>query len=364
MILELLIHNLTKENIPELNKDKCINTYCKSSRCQICKESCFENAIIFKNGQIYFDEKLCTECGMCKVKCPTQAITLKGIGDEEIYVNAEEKENLVFSCSLEGAIGNLKISCLNSLHPELISALFIIHKEKKFHFNLSSCVKCQYGYDNSLFKDNLDKALIFVKQIGINPIFEIHTEESENSKLQDLITEVISRRNLFKMAKKESGNVVIKTLNTIIESNKNELFNRSVLLESLKNVKVEGESCSSDMFWEYWNVNINCDGCSKCIDVCPGKAWKIEKSERNIKVYYNFGNCFKCGLCEEICPKKALSKESISYFQLPKFILKKEINLQTCSTCNKKFIPKSKKDSQCDICKKKELLRKKISQFM
>src|SRR5690606_11177045 len=101
MILELLIHNLTKENIPELNKDKCINTYCKSSRCQICKESCFENAIIFKNGLIFFDEKLCTECGMCKVKCPTQAIVLKGIGEENIYSNAEEKENLVFSSSLE-----------------------------------------------------------------------------------------------------------------------------------------------------------------------------------------------------------------------------------------------------------------------
>ncbi|MGD9567736.1 MAG: NADH-quinone oxidoreductase subunit I [Sedimentibacter sp.] len=135
------------------------------------------------------------------------------------------------------------------------------------------------------------------------------------------------------------------------------------MLEALKSVKFKfkEENDNTDMFWEYWDVNIECDGCGKCATICPGKAWKIENNDLSIKLYHNFGKCYKCGLCEKVCPKKALTKGKIRNFTLPEFNLKREITLNTCYICNKKFIPKSKEDKECDICKKKELLRRKIS---
>lgn len=358
MILDFLIHKLTKENPPELNTDKCINSFCKNIECNICREICPEKAIVIKNKALIFDEELCTKCGICKAKCPTQAIRIKEIGEDEIYISAGEKNNLVFGCSLEDSIGNLNISCLNALHPELISALFILYKEKKFHFNLSKCSSCEFGYENNLFKDNLCKAVSFAKSLGIEPTYEIYDAESN---LSDLVTEEISRRNLFKLVKKESSNMVVKTINTIIDIEDNQLLIRKALLDAMKNIDVVDERNNLDMFWGYWDVNIDCDGCGKCISNCPGKAWEMEKTDTVIKLYHKFGNCYKCGLCEKTCPKNAITKESVHDFQLSEVNLKREITLNTCNVCNKKFIPASIEDNECGICKKKQLLRRQIS---
>lgn len=356
MILDYLIYKLTEENPPEVNAAKCINSSGGIIECNICKEYCPEHAILFKDKSVVFDNKLCTKCGICKVKCPTQAVKIKEIGEENILINAGEKKNLVFSCSLEETIGNLNISCLNALHSELISSLFILYKEKKIHFNLSKCKKCEMGYKDDLFRENLNKAVNFTKSLGIDPVYELHTEENE---LPDLICEEISRRNLFKLVKKESSNVVLKTLNTVINAEDNQLLSRNVLIKSIESIKLNNEKNYTDIFWEYWDVNASCDGCGKCEAICPENAWKLEKTAAAIKLYHKFSNCYKCGLCEKVCHNKAITK-GFDNFGLLEFKLKREINLSTCKLCNEKFISDSQ-DDECDVCKKKELLRRKIS---
>ncbi|MGB4437781.1 MAG: 4Fe-4S dicluster domain-containing protein [Sedimentibacter sp.] len=358
MILEFLFLKLTKENPPELNKDKCINSYKKNMECNICKDYCRAHAVRMKDNSVVFDGKLCNNCGICKAKCPTQAIRIKGSGEIDILNNASEKENLVFSCSMEGTIGNINLSCLNALHPEFISALFILHKEKKFHFNLSKCTKCEFGYKDSLFRDALNKAVTFTNALGIYPDYEIHTEEKD---LPNLLNEEISRRDLFKLVKKGSGKIALKTINTIIDDDDNQLSNRSILLKSIKIENLELGKNYTNIFWEYWDVSTNCDGCGKCTSVCPGRAWKIENTDTKIKLYHSIGNCYKCGLCETVCPKKAITKGIIEAVDLLEFKLKREINLSTCKICNKKFISDNQDNEECDICKKKELLRRKIS---
>ncbi|NYB75132.1 4Fe-4S dicluster domain-containing protein [Sedimentibacter hydroxybenzoicus DSM 7310] len=359
MILDYLIYSLTKDNPPKLNKDKCINTFMKG--CHICEQSCREKAISEKNGNIFFDGKLCNECGVCRVKCPTQAIMTAECKDEEILTKAAEKQNLVISCSLSDTIGNLKVSCLNSLHPELIACMFILYEGKKIYFNLSSCIDCEHGYDEELLRDSLNKALKFVKSMGVNPSYEIHEEEDN---LSELATETISRRNLFKMVKKESGSMVVKTISSIVhldESNDSQISIRKTLLKLLKSDKIINNSGNSDVFWECWEVNENCDGCGRCVSVCPGKAWKIENTDTTSKLYHNMANCFKCGLCKKACDKKALNKGNIDNPFLDEFNLKREILFNICNICSRKYIPKNKEDEKCDICKKKELLREKIS---
>lgn len=358
MILDYFIHKLTEENPPEINKDKCINTCKKTIECSICKDTCPEHAVSIDEGSVAFDKNLCTECGMCRAKCPTQAIMLKGTGDSDIIINAGDRKNLVFSCSLNGGEGNLNISCLNALHPELIASLFMMHRDKKFHFNLSKCKNCKLGYNDKLFMEALNKAVSFTHALGVENSYEIHREEED---LSYLIDEEISRRDLFKLARKGSGNVALKAINTIIDTDESQLSFRKLLLISVKNLKLKPQRNYPNIFWEYFDVNYDCDGCGKCESVCPGKSWKTENTETKVNVYHNPGNCYKCGLCEKLCPKRAISKGDYKAEKMDGFILKREINLNTCKICNKKFISNDKDNVQCDICRKKELLRRKIS---
>ncbi|GEM_PF-626250 len=355
MILDYLIHKLTEEKPPEICADKCINSYSSAVECSKCTEICPEGAAKFKGKKVIFDEKLCSNCGICKAKCPTQAIKVKNTGEESILNHIGEKKNPVFSCSMEGAAGNLNISCLNAMHPEFISALFILYKDKKLYFNTSSCTKCEMGYNDSVFRDALDKSLIFVKRLGISPVYEILSEEADFS---DLLDEEISRRNLFKLVTKESRNIALKTITTIIDEDE-QLSVRKLLLKAIQNIEIETDKPNT--FWEYWNVNADCDGCGKCKSVCPGKAWKIENNDTSIQLYHSSGNCYKCGLCKTVCPKKAIAESVSEIRNSLEFVLKREIKLNTCKVCNKKFIYDSEKDEVCDVCRKKELLRKKIS---
>lgn len=357
MILEFLFQKLTEENPPEIIVDKCINSY-NNNKCNTCTECCPEHAITIKEKDIKVNEKICSECGICKSVCPSKAIKMKG-KEEEILKAANEKRNLVFSCSLGSATGNLYVGCLNAINPEYIAALFILYKEKKFYFNLSNCDNCKLGYSNNIFKESLNKAISFVNSFGILPKYEFLIDE-EN--IDDLITEEISRRNLFKLVKNESENILIKTVSTIIDNN--DLSNRKLLLSAVQTLQFEKENKLSDVFWSNWNVSTECDGCGKCATICPSKSWKIEKSNVSIKLYHSVGNCYNCGLCKSICHKNAITKSDIKNSENRNFsdyVIKMEIGLNTCSICNKEFIPTNNEEEKCDVCKKKELLRKKIS---
>lgn len=49
-----------------------------------------------------------------------------------------------------------------------------------------------------------------------------------------------------------------------------------------------------------------CDGCYKCLRICPTKAISFHEDERHI-----IDNlCIKCGLCQQSCPREALSIRS------------------------------------------------------
>lgn len=356
MILDFLIHKLTEYHPPEVVADRCINHRVKDG-CSICKECCPENAVNIEDNRVVFNEQNCNLCGICKANCPTQAIKIRKNSEAEIIAAAAEKKNLVVACSLENKTGNLSISCLNSLHPELIAYLFIMHKEKKLHFNLSNCAYCKLGHRQDMFEDSLSKAVKFTNKLGIDPAYEIHSDESE---LSNLVVEEISRRNLFKLIKKESSDMVVKTVSSIVDGDDSNFSLRNMLLNSIKGIKFKDEN-NTNIFWEYWDVSIDCDGCGKCMSICPGKSWKLEKDEDEIRLYHKAEDCYKCGACEKKCPKKAITKSCAEEFG-SEFKLKRQIKLSTCRQCNKKFIP-SGDENECDVCKKKELLRRKISAF-
>ena len=50
-------------------------------------------------------------------------------------------------------------------------------------------------------------------------------------------------------------------------------------------------------------VNLKkCDGCGRCVDICPVQAIKIEKDKAVVS-----DECVECGACVNECPNEALS---------------------------------------------------------
>lgn len=362
MLLNFFIEKLAEEHYPEIKLKKCINFHGMPNGCSKCKDLCPEKAITFKPGKIMFDENICSRCGICKAICPTQAIILKGLGEENILRTIKDKDNIIFSCSKKNGVGTLKLSCLNGFHSELLAALFILFKDKKFYFNLSRCSNCQIINNSCIFLSSLNIAVDFVKLLEINPQYEIINDEAD---LRGLSNENISRRELFSLLKKESSYLAAQTADTIIGGKDNQVSMRRILLKSIEKIEGSQEKTEYDNlpFFAFWNVNDSCDGCGFCQSICLGGAWKVEKEEEKVSISHNSGKCYNCGICANLCSKRAIIKGNFSVDALKSYVIKYDKNLVVCSSCKKKFVPSNEEKKYCAICEKKEALRATISKI-
>jgi len=49
-----------------------------------------------------------------------------------------------------------------------------------------------------------------------------------------------------------------------------------------------------------------CDGCGRCVEMCPMDILRLDKRK---KPYVKYNECWYCGVCEIECPRKALTME-------------------------------------------------------
>ena len=355
MILDFFIDKLSPENYPNIIEDKCLHNIEESNACSICMDACPKSAISYNAGKFKIDENLCNKCGICKGICPTRAINLKAIGEENILRTINEKKSIAFACSLLNSSGNMKISCLNAFDPELLASLLIISKDKNLSFNLSKCESCKLNV-NQYFLNNLEKALDFVKLLGIDPKYSLHYD---NADIEKLSQEAISRRDLFMLLKKETTNIASEILDTVVNEGEY-LYIRKVLLNTLKNI--DFSTVESNPLFTSWEVEDSCDGCALCVEKCPNKALTIEK-DQSIQLFHKVGSCHNCGLCDRVCPKNALKASSFKKADLYNLKMIKEIKLNHCKECGNKFIPDKKYSEMCPVCQKKELLRRKLATY-
>ncbi|MBD3392338.1 MAG: RnfABCDGE type electron transport complex subunit B [Chitinivibrionales bacterium] len=52
------------------------------------------------------------------------------------------------------------------------------------------------------------------------------------------------------------------------------------------------------------NIDTKCDGCGKCVEVCPVDAISGEQGQRHV---VNKDKCIGCGICLDVCPVHAIS---------------------------------------------------------
>ena len=356
MIWDFLIDRLLEEQHPEVEHEKCIYKITNGKNCSICRDNCPMDAISLYNKGVSIDEKLCEDCGICKTMCPSQAINFKGLGELDLVSSIKGKKNIVIGCSKKDVNCNLKLSCLNAFHPELLAALFIDNIQEKFYFNLTMCDGCSLGEKNHLFRESLEKAVSFLEALGMKPKYELNLNEWE---LRELTDEIYSRRDLFLNLKKNTSNLAYNAIDSVVGENKG-LNVRLELINAIKKNNIQLNNLNGNIFFNNYEVDNNCNACKKCEDICPVKAWNIEEDEDKILLLHKGSICLNCTLCVDICPSKAIkSIENIPVNNLGQNI-KKKLNIRTCPDCGDKYIFYHNDKVKCDICNKKEELRKKI----
>lgn len=352
MIIDFLIDKLIEASYPSVDSTKCLHL--KGDKgCDICASICPKEAIKLNKNEFHLEKELCNNCGICSAACPTQSIYVKELGEESILHNIGEKVNPVFFCKIKSLEGNIGVSCLNAIHPELLSLLFIFNAEKTVYFNISGCEDCEMK--SPLLMENLNKAAQFLTSIGINPNYELLLDEKCAS---ELCSEVISRRDLFKLIKKNSSNVASNVLNTII-NDENKMSIREYLLKVIEEREIQVPVINE--LFNFYYVTDECNGCGQCEGLCLNHAWKVEEKENIITVLHNAGRCYKCEICIEGCPNNAIYKSFEVSKELLEYRIMKKIEQSICHSCGKKFIPNSQLQEKCNICIKKEELRKKIA---
>ncbi len=362
MILDFLINKLVNEHYPELKDSSCIFlSNIEEQRCNQCQSSCPKGAIQLTSGKVNFNHDRCIRCGICKAVCPTKAIRMKGLVEENILYLVKNTDEVVCSCrKIEDKTG-VKLSCLNAMEAELLAALFILYPDKCFYFNGAKCQGCQRNAKEYLFPSSLQQAVEFVETIGVRPHYKLlgHKEASPSPAVQ-----AISRRELFSFIRNESTNMATKAAQTVLRDPNENVSSRSILLDAIAEAQdLKDAIISKVSFFGIWQVSHKCDGCGRCAGVCPAKAWRLEKDKEVLTLSHHGLSCYHCGQCVLSCPKEAITPGTSTLKELRTLQAKRVIPLSLCPKCNHGFIPTDAGENQCPVCKKKEMLRRKIAEI-
>ncbi|SHJ71593.1 4Fe-4S dicluster domain-containing protein [Anaerobranca californiensis DSM 14826] len=347
MLFRYIIKQLTKVNVPVLKKESCISFRNNKNKCNRCLEVCPNSCIEIDNNGIELDEDLCLGCGICTTVCPSQSLYSKGEKEEQLLSRVEELPKIVLGCE-EKNDGNLKVPCLNGLHRELLTAIFILLKDKEIYFNVSGCENCQVQKDYKIFKENLEAAQKFLSNFNLKSNINLITNTKD---VPQQVLE-LSRRDFMVMLKEQTKE---KTLEVLKKKNNSKTpYHRKIFLEELKGLKVENIVLDKEnSLLQGWNVTENCDGCGFCQAICPNKAWKLEKN----KLSFNISQCTNCRLCVELCPQKSIISADLVLSEIDGYRIKKEFNIKVCRKCGKEFIEKGLEEF-CLTCKKRANLLK------
>lgn len=361
MIMDFLLEKFTKDNYPRVNIDKCLSKiYSNKSKCKGCIEICPNDAIDWSRGKLKFDENLCSKCGLCKSICPTYAIRIYQFGEENLLSSIDSKGKIILSCSKASEAGNLIFNCLNGIHLEFLIYLFIEYNDRTLYFNISKCDTCKSSDHASILLANIDRAVSFIEPLGIQANYQILKDINDVKKISN--SEIISRRDLFKIFGKESSKLATKAMETMVRDDNDHLGVRNILVETLhrNREKFNSQVLETSPFINSWEIDNRCDGCEKCKSTCPTKAWKFERENGKLHIYHKSGNCINCGRCKEVCPKGAISESKVLIEKIKSYSLKRRLDLTTCLSCGKDFIGKDG-ESDCGLCNKRQALRAKIA---
>jgi len=343
--------------IPTIDMARCVGL----RGCNLCFETCPNQAISKQSEKIQIDSSKCEGCGICMVTCPVRAIVyptpvLSQI-DEQIHIlvsaNPEflKPRIILFTCTESASLLDelaykgfayppnmliIETPCIGTITPLLILKALKLGAEA---VALITCQRnCAIKYDLKNMKNNVQTSRELLKILAVDPE-RISVIDIENGDLVEFHTQL----NNFNENVKKLGTSTIKNKEPCdLKTQKNHLLPFVKQLSKEHNVKKSNKVHNSHL--PFWAIEVDdgkCSFCGSCASHCPTNAINLKQEEANVEILFDYSLCIACGLCHKYCPEKAITHENIFDLQrlyLPESVLIKDFK-KKCESCGNWFLP-------------------------
>ncbi len=350
MLSNYILNRLTAEKaVPQVDKKKCLHRR-RFLPCQTCAHTCPSGAIMFegsagKTAPVFSDH--CVSCGICAASCPARCITLPRVNWEEMFTQAAARTPLILGCSRSGKFQGMEepLPCAGALTGEFIAALCLARQFLPFAIDISGCAACMPRATWSLFRSlRKARAMLAPKKLPITLLFQAEQEAP------------CSRREAFSYLGHRLHQLAEELLDR--RTGYAESIHRALLLKTL------AQNPGVEVLLDSWEVNDACRGCGRCQNLCPQKAWVVQRNPDAVMLSHDIVKCFGCKLCSAACPHGAKEKISVAYLHLQNKRKNGSRHVRTfpavrCRTCNRQVIQSAgadPKDNRCMICRKRTAL--------
>ena len=371
---------------PTIRTDTCKHVLYRQSDCQVCVDTCPENAISLPFGPELSDA--CTDCGLCQVVCPTDVFESdqkadqmlidlfedksdKQIINHRLYIHCEQAEKANALSVAVNCLGNITENALLAIAGGNVQTLLL---------STGNCDSCQLCQGKELFKQSATTYKRLSKEIS-RPALTIKTRVSEKQKNPQKSS--VDRRAFFRSlgtgVAKQAVKVVfdkeqqIKALlqtddDTSVQkrpSPRREML-KALLKEPMLREPLLGKNCDDsfdvlvDESLGYMKMLVDvphCVGCGVCVNVCPTGALVKELDDLELTRFINYSLCNNCGVCAEACPQNVISFEKA--YSLNDLIndgkeVVAKVALTACMICGE-IIPVSEGEV-CTTCQKRQVV--------
>ncbi len=319
MIAKYIFDKFIETHYPQINNAACIHLRNHKGECQKCTKNCPNEALSFVKKNFRVNRDLCKPCGLCKTKCPAQAISIKDFGETRTLKKLNEQETIIIGCEREGNQGDINFPCLNSLHREFLVIIFLAAGNSQVYINTSHCKDCDWEGGCGDFSTSFKQAQDFIEVFPIKKKIKV-IDQIENMPVKS--EKIYTRRELFTFLKDKTYASTLETTSDFLMDEKDKFYSQRPHLLAYINryiseipSEVKKNKIISNFFGS-WNIHNSCNGCGLCQAVCPNKAWKLTKDDSGISLTHHAGKCNGCRMCADLCPKKSLVEKKVYLFDI------------------------------------------------
>ena len=289
----------------QIEKASCLRERYRQHGCQRCLKICPAQALKIKEGSIALEPSKCNQCGLCCYLCPTEVFSIGGGLLEKLSQDLDNKEMACFTCQKQGTIGDVVVTCLEALSPEILVPAFLRGIPVQIYWQPQICQGCPFTFQE-------EKLCHWVAQwnnFGGDRFWVeiIHEPQKKKSSLKNL-----SRRDFFAFSKnqiREQVHTLLaepvsqgeRLLNKVGLPQKRMYFN--ILLQRYPQLKKRKLSKDLATYLRLCNLEIqgDCNLCDRCTSLCPTGALQLDLVENSGALLFHGEKCLDCGICTALC---------------------------------------------------------------
>ena len=368
-----MLEGMEQKNI-SVHEERCVCIRNRNAKCLKCVDVCTTGAIAYEANDLRVYPEKCIGCGTCANVCPTSALEVVGLSDDELtravkqsiritkghpvitcqtaldaakerYENAEPKRRKILGGSKQAQAGFDEnalcvVPCLGRIDESLLIGLAAYNC---FDATLvcSNCETCAHAKGGSFVRKVAEDASRMIGAFGKDVPIQFTTEYPERVKLspgqqpspiskKDMAG--MSRRDALKEVKNAGVELAHSGVDDLLGEEKPEPIpiayrkvnpntgtlshfvptRRTRMYNYLRHI---GQPCAKEVETRVvGKMHIDtekCTSCRMCAVFCPtGAIIKVDEDE-TFGIFHRPAACVQCRLCESLCRQQAITIESL-----------------------------------------------------